>query len=211
MIVRLSETASTMIEAARLAEEGAPHMSVAVADRQTAGQGRHGHSWDSPVGGLYCTFVLRLDRPAPQVTLAIGLAVKEAVGVPCDIRWPNDILIGRRKLAGILCTLHQSVILAGIGVNLCDVGREDAAWLEGVSRDALLQRVSAAIPPMLAVPLPDLLRLFAASSSYVNGCRAFVEGHGPGVTEGLDEHGFLLFRKDDGTRVTVMAGGVRPL
>lgn len=209
-IRRFDRTPSTMIEAARWAEEGAPHLSAVVADEQTAGQGRHGHSWLSPRGGLYVTFILRLQTPAPILTLALGLAVREAVDTPCDLRWPNDVMIGARKLAGILTTVHGDAILAGIGVNLCDPGHPEAAWLEGVSRDALLERLHKQVAVHLELEPAEVLRLFTQSSSYVLGRRVTVEGLGTGVTDGLTREGFLRLLRDDGSRVTVYAGGVRP-
>lgn len=199
-----------MVDAARLADEGAQHLTVVVADEQTAGQGRHGHSWLSPRGGLYCTFLLRLAQPTPIMTLALGLAVQEAVQVPCDLRWPNDVMIGNRKLAGILTTLHDGVVLAGIGVNLTDPGYPEAAWLAGESRDRLLERLCEAVPRYVALSPHEILRLFSHASSYVHGRRVHVEGHGFGTTLGLDDSGFLRLEKDDGTRVTIYAGGVRP-
>ena len=208
--LRRPSTTSTMADAARLADEGAPHLSFAVADQQTAGQGRHGHSWLSPQGGLYVTFVLRPAATLPMLTLAIGLAVREAVGVPCDLRWPNDVMIGHRKLAGILCSLHNGAVLAGIGVNLHDPGHPDAAWLSGVDRDTLLAALCRTLPDFLNLDPASILRLFTQASSYAQGRRVHVEGHGLGITAGLDPAGFLLLQKDTGERVTIYAGGVRP-
>src|SRR5215472_4273968 len=98
MTIWLRSTPSTMIDAARLAEEGADHGTVVVADSQTAGIGRHGHTWHSEdKGGLYFSMILRLNlqaRDLPLLTMALGLAVQEAVNrnalVATDIRWPND-------------------------------------------------------------------------------------------------------------------------
>src|SRR5258708_1430366 len=117
---------STMTEAARLAAEGCASGTVAGADEQTAGQGRLGRTWISERDrGLYFTIILRLDlkqNALPVVTLAMGLAVAEAItavsGIVCDLRWPNDVLIGERKTAGILVQLEHGAILAGIGVNI---------------------------------------------------------------------------------------------
>lgn len=210
LIVHLKSTASTMADAARLADDGAPHLSCVVADEQTAGQGRHGHSWLSPQGGLYVTFVLRPSSTIPMLTLAIGLAVREAVAVPCDLRWPNDVMVGDRKLAGILCTLHNGTVLAGIGINLQDPGHPDAAWLTGVQRDSLLQALRRSLPDFLELDPQSILRLFTQFSGYALGRRVHVEGHGYGTTAGLDADGFLLLQKDSGERVTIYAGGVRP-
>ncbi len=101
---------STMDAAAALAHDGAAHGVVVVADEQTQGRGRRGTTWASPpAAGLYFSFVA---RPAGQpgvcrsLTLAAGVAVREgieaATGLAADLKWPNDLLVGRRKLAGIL-------------------------------------------------------------------------------------------------------------
>ncbi|HEV2445969.1 MAG TPA: biotin--[acetyl-CoA-carboxylase] ligase, partial [Candidatus Sulfopaludibacter sp.] len=93
---------------------------VVVAGEQTAGQGRHGHSWHSESGkGLYCSITL---RPAPVLTLALGLAAADAIahvtGIACDLRWPNDLMLDDRKVAGILVQLAEGKAVAGIGINL---------------------------------------------------------------------------------------------
>src|SRR2546430_15876419 len=95
---------TTMREAA-----GRPTGTVVIAEEQTAGQGRHGHRWHSAKGlGLYLSVVLPRE-PAPALTMALGLATAEAIttttGVACDLRWPNDVMIGRRKVSGILAQL----------------------------------------------------------------------------------------------------------
>jgi len=77
---------------------------IVLADRQLAGQGRHGHTWHSEPGtGIYCSIVL---PPSPVLTLALGVATAEAIaqaaGIQCDLRWPNDLMLDDRKTAGIL-------------------------------------------------------------------------------------------------------------
>ena len=97
-----------------------------VADQQTAGIGRQGHSWHSePESGLYVSLILYPPiEPAtrPVLTLALGLATAEAIarvtGVQCDLRWPNDVMISDRKAAGILVQLAGDAAVAGIGINV---------------------------------------------------------------------------------------------
>src|SRR4051812_33976914 len=96
-----------MKDAAALASRGEQHGTVVVAERQTAGIGRHGHSWHSEAdGGLYMSMILRPQAPGPSITMALGLAVQRAVedmsGVAPDLRWPNDVMLNDRKLAGIM-------------------------------------------------------------------------------------------------------------
>src|SRR5258708_20501030 len=117
---------STMTEASRLGSAGCESGTIVGADEQTAGQGRYGRAWHSePGSGLYVSMVLRNQFPAdtlPLVTLALGLAVSDAIlktaGLDSDLRWPNDVLLQKKKCAGILTQLERQPIIAGIGVNV---------------------------------------------------------------------------------------------
>jgi BirA family biotin operon repressor/biotin-[acetyl-CoA-carboxylase] ligase len=119
-------TASTMTLAADAAAAGAPHGSLFIADEQTAGVGRFGRTWHSEANtGIYLTIVLRLGLPAHALsvlTLALGLAAAETIQAQSslypDLRWPNDVLIGERKVAGILAQLSDNCVLAGVGINV---------------------------------------------------------------------------------------------
>ena len=213
MIHRYDSVDSTM----RIAS-GLPIGDVVVAGEQTAGQGRHGHAWHSAAGlGLYCSIVL---PPAPLLTLALGLATAEAVAVPCDLRWPNDVMLNGRKLAGILVHLVDGKAIAGIGVNLNHTAFPPE--LEATSlklytgretRPAeLLDALLPAVETYTALPADDILRLFTRASSYAAGRRVAVnlpEGAVYGVTAGLTPEGYLKLRKDDGTDTLILAGGVR--
>ena len=226
---------STMPIAAQLASAGAPHGTAVVADEQTAGQGRHGRLWYSePGSGLYVSVVLRTAFSAsafPALTLAIGLALRDAVeevtGALCDLRWPNDLLVNERKCAGILLTLEENSVIAGIGLNV-----NHASFPPELAEEATSLRIAAgkqyARETLLITLLPaidrycelasthgaeSILRLFAAYSTYVSSRRVVVDQPGQrieGITAGLDEHGFLRVRKDNGVLVTILAGGVRP-
>lgn len=226
--------ASTMTEAARLADEGAPSGTVVGADRQTAGQGRHGRHWDSQYGGLYLSVILSVPlRPEelPVLTLALGLAVAEALqqsaGVGCDLRWPNDVLINGRKCAGILTQLHDGVVIAGIGINLAQPSFPPELSLlatsvliavgKAPSRDDVLHALLDSIESHTALLQRDgkdrILDMFTHASSYVRGRRVIVDQGGysdEGTTEGLDANGFLILRTLAGQRKLILAGGVRP-
>lgn len=214
-----------MIEAGRLAAEGAPSGTAVVADEQTAGQGRFGRSWhSSPDDGLYVTIILRMRELKPTITMALGVAVADAIeevsGVKPDLRWPNDVLIEDRKLAGILTQYEHGAVLAGIGINVNHV--EFPAEVRNIAtslriatgcehdRETLLQAI---LRRVLAADPETAIRDFAVRSSYVYGRRVFVDlGRKKeyGTTAGLDAAGFLILRKDDGSEVTIFAGGVRP-
>lgn len=131
----LGEVTSTNSQAASLAQQGASHGTVVVAEAQTAGRGRLGRHWHSPPGkNLYCSLLLRAmpDRDRQTLwlswipliaALAISRAVQVVAHLKPTVKWPNDILIGHRKLGGVLCessglgTSHAAVIV-GIGLNV---------------------------------------------------------------------------------------------
>lgn len=126
-----SRLESTNLEARRLAEEGAPEGTVVVADEQTSGRGRRGRAWLSkPDAGIWCSIILRPSLPTGQagaLMLMSAVAVREAIqretGLPVTIKWPNDLLIHRRKVCGILLELaaNQESLrwtVLGIGINV---------------------------------------------------------------------------------------------
>jgi BirA family biotin operon repressor/biotin-[acetyl-CoA-carboxylase] ligase len=230
-----STIGSTMSAASQLADSGAPSGTVVGAEEQTAGQGRHGRSWHSePGSGLYISIVIRrrfTPVTLPVVTLALGLAVREAIlkttDLDCDLRWPNDVLIEARKCAGILTTLESSAIIAGIGINVnhssfpLDLsGIATSLRIAGgrvQSREHLLLHLLATVDTYCDLlekqGRSPILETFARASSYVSGRRVWVDQDGSslrGTTAGLNDSGFLILRGDDGANNLIVAGGVRP-
>jgi BirA family biotin operon repressor/biotin-[acetyl-CoA-carboxylase] ligase len=235
---------STNTHAMQEAEAGAPEGMVYFSDEQTAGRGRGAHQWSSPPGsGLYVSVLLR-PRIAPAdalwFSLAAGLAVRDAVrqvtSLACDLRWPNDLLLGPRKFCGILTELNAEVtrirhLVVGIGINVhqhqfprelssiatslqIETGR---AWprqellislLQSLHREALALTDSAGADAARQSVLDRLER----ASTWLRGKQVRVEeGAGfEGVTEGLDARGFLQVRTAEGLR-TVFSGGVREI
>ena len=125
-----SQVDSTMTVARRLAEQDAPQGSVVIAEEQNAGRGRDGRSWISEKGGLYFTWLLSPKVPLPLggriligASLALARTLKEKYGVQTSLKWPNDVMIGEKKVAGMLAdTLTESDLISrcnlGIGVNV---------------------------------------------------------------------------------------------
>ena len=235
-VLRFGSLPSTMTTAAELAAAGAEHGTAVVADEQTAGQGRLGRTWYSERdAGLYVTFLLRLKLcpdSLPVTTLALGLAAAEAIRnvtqVQCDIRWPNDLLVGERKVAGILAQLTGGALLAGVGVNVNQgTFPEDVADIatslrivtgREQSRESLLEALHDAVlrhtDALMREGKAPVIAAFEGASSYVRGKRVMVEaaeGVLVGTTDGLDAQGFLRLKRDDGTHTLIVAGGVRPL
>ena len=206
------------------AAAGCPVGSIVVANQQTAGRGRHSHSWHSePSAGIYFSIVL---QPNPVLTLALGLATAEAItsstGIACDLRWPNDVLIDGKKAAGILVELADGAAIGGIGINVNhsafppDLAAEATSLRlhsgRECSRTEILLALIPAIETYQALDKDSVLRLFTQASSYAVGRRVTVtqpEGSVEGVTAGLDPSGYLVVRKDDGTDTLILAGGVR--
>jgi BirA family biotin operon repressor/biotin-[acetyl-CoA-carboxylase] ligase len=127
----VSETGSTNDDALALAQDDAPDGTAVIADAQRAGRGRRGRVWFSPPGsGVYLSVVVRVG-PAPVtlslVTLAAGVAAADAItaasGLPLELKWPNDLVVGRawRKIGGVLCEsvggARVSAVVVGIGIN----------------------------------------------------------------------------------------------
>ena len=125
-----AEVDSTNQVAKRLAHDGAPEGAIVIAESQRSGRGRRGKKWLSPSGGVWMTIILRPDilpSKAPQLTLVTGVAVAETLDKECGldvgIKWPNDILIGEKKVCGILteaCTNPQGLeyVVVGVGIDL---------------------------------------------------------------------------------------------
>lgn len=228
---------STNLAAMAAAQEGASEGTVFVAEEQTAGRGRGGHTWHSaPSTGVYLSAVLRPPMPpadAVLLSLATGLAVADAAaevtGVRPDLRWPNDVLVGEKKFCGILTEMQAEAtrvrhVVTGIGINVNHDAFPpeiaDVATSLRIESGRMISRVALAAAVLRALDreyrtLSDrasLLRRFEKASSYARGKQVHVDEAGgyEGVTAGLDDHGFLLVETTAGMR-TVVSGGVRAI
>lgn len=225
----LGTVASTMTEAAAWAAAGAPHGAVVVAGHQTAGRGRHGRAWDAPPGqSLLLSLVLRPALPAERlglVPLAAGLAVAEAVGafgVDASVKWPNDVRVGGRKLAGVLAETTwagaEPTVVLGIGLNV-----EQGSFPEALADLATSLRLVTGRPVDRLAPLAPLLARLAVrlgdaedvSARLVAAVEGRLEGVGETVTVGfpassrLPSRGRVLGLAPDGAlRLATEAGEV---
>jgi len=231
-----SEVSSTNDVAATLADRGEPEGTVVIADAQSAGRGRHGRTWASPPGaGLYMSIVM---RPAPHavtlLTIAAGVAfadgIQAATGLHPQLKWPNDVYIGGRKLAGILAEAGTSTdggchVVLGCGVNLMPAAYPSDVAARATSIESELgrpiDRGLLLVECLAALDLRYRELQSRASAAVIARWRdravsmfgrrvewdvAGVTRHG--VAEDIDETGALLVR-DGAARARVISGEVR--
>jgi BirA family biotin operon repressor/biotin-[acetyl-CoA-carboxylase] ligase len=210
-----------------LADESAVEGDWLVALKQESGRGRQGREWRSAEGNFFGSTLAVLkasDPPAPSLSLAAGLAVIEAVGAaapgkPLQLKWPNDLLLGGHKLAGILLERSGDRIVAGFGVNLAAAPALDdrqAAALGGTI-------IPQAFAPLLAASFARLLGLWRSSPPEALAQAWMANAHplgtalsvhlGPeesisGTFDGIEPDGALRLRRDDGSLEVIRAGDV---
>lgn len=231
-IERVSCT-STSDLALGLARSGAAHGTIVVAGAQTAGRGRLGRVWASPPGRhLYLSAVVRCPRPLLErsaLTLAVGVGLVDAVRAAgaggAALKWPNDVVVAGKKLAGVLCEAAGDAIVVGIGVNLAagtdDLPPEVAARATTVEDAAGSPVERAGFERLLLGALEPWLDRFAAGgpAAIVGAWTArmaadlplAIEQRGRRITGsaiGLDPDGALRLRGDDGVVHRVVAGEV---
>jgi BirA family biotin operon repressor/biotin-[acetyl-CoA-carboxylase] ligase len=239
-VVHVESTTSTMDLADQQAADGAMEGTVVVADSQTEARGRFRRRWIAPPGTeLYCSIIL---RPRPehllQLTMVAALAVAEAVQVACDIRtaikWPNDVEVGGRKIAGIL--IDNAMLMGnvdysimGIGINAAlDPRRHPEIAETATSLATEAGRPVARLPVLRALltALEPLYDRVQAGESLVPEWKARLSTLGEqvrvawpgdalgqdstqeGVAEDVDGEGALILRRADGSQVRLIAGEV---
>jgi BirA family biotin operon repressor/biotin-[acetyl-CoA-carboxylase] ligase len=232
----LASTTSTNDEAKHAAKQGAPSGATWVAEEQTAGRGRQGRIWLSPRGeNLLFSVLVRVSCPPsrlPPIALLAGLAVRDAVATAAPatepkIKWPNDVLVGGKKLAGILVEAVTAgsrvlavVIGVGINVHTRDFPEELADRATSVARVSrqpadratLLADVLACLDRDLHVVVGrglGLLRARLEAADALRGLRVGNDAGDEGVASGIDDDGRLLVRRGDGVLGHWSAGEVR--
>jgi BirA family biotin operon repressor/biotin-[acetyl-CoA-carboxylase] ligase len=214
--LHLRLTDSTNLRARELALAGAPHGTLVTASEQTAGRGRQGRTWTAPAGRALLMSVIVRDPP-PLLPLVAAVAVADVVGDGAQIKWPNDVLLGGRKVAGILIEgrPQEHWAVAGIGLNVAlrpsdlpDELRETATGLGLEPRDVerVLGDLVAALERRLAAPPAATLAAWRARDALVG--QAIAWDGGEGVADGIDDAGRLLVRTPEGERRPLEAGEV---
>jgi BirA family transcriptional regulator, biotin operon repressor / biotin---[acetyl-CoA-carboxylase] ligase len=236
-IHRYESVVSTNDIALRLANKGAPEGTVVVSREQSAGRGRQGRGWSSPAdAGLYLSLVLRPNHPPDELwhsafmaAVSAAEAIEHASGLSAAIKWPNDILIGGRKVCGILIETRNATdgagyVVAGIGVNVNTrcfppelVGCATSIALE-LGKDvpvlnmeeALLQALDRRYEDYLQQGFPQLLEAWKRLDCTV-GRTVVVHAGGStiqGTAAAVDSSGDLMVQVADGRLIRVVAGEV---
>ena len=221
-------TDSTNDRARELAAEGAESGTVVTADEQTAGRGRTGRKWSAPAGSaLLCSAILRpLEAHHSLLPLAVPLAVCDAAEalapVSCQVKWPNDVWLDERKLAGVLIEARfpeWAVIGVGLNLSIPDDGFPgDLRWPatslgNEVSPEAALAALRDAYGRWFAAEPEEVVAAFEARDA-LRGREVAWEGaggsgtHGEGVCEGIDARGNLVVVTETGESLSLGAGEV---
>ncbi|HEY5977753.1 MAG TPA: biotin--[acetyl-CoA-carboxylase] ligase [Solirubrobacterales bacterium] len=215
-------TDSTNSRAREMAEAGAPRGTVVTADEQSEGRGRQGRTWTAPAGGalLYSAILRPLDERHLLLPLAVPIAVAEAVealqpGLACRIKWPNDIWVEERKLAGILIEARpqHGWAVIGVGLNLAIAPdefppelRETATSLDGVDAAEARRALDSALEAWVEADGADVLGRWRERDALIGREVRWEEGSG--VADGVDDRGCLVVVTPGGDRVALGAGEV---
>ena len=225
--IHLRTVGSTNDHARELAEGGAESGTIVTADEQTAGRGRHGRRWTAPPGAaLLCSAILRpLDLSHTLLPLAVPIAVCEAAEelapVRCQVKWPNDVWLRERKLAGVLIEARPPEwAVIGIGLNLAIADDEFPGELRwpatsldhGVTPDGALPALRRALGRWTQAPPAEVRAEFAGRDA-LRGRAVSWEGagrvpDGSGRAAGIDEDGNLVVETPSG-RIALGSGEVR--
>lgn len=229
---------STNTEAKKQADRGAPHGFLTVAGKQEQGKGRRGRSWESPAGvNIFMTILLRPSfgpDKASMITLVMALATARAItdvsGLSAGIKWPNDIVVNKKKVVGILTEMTLEMddiqyLVCGVGINVNQevfpeeiAGTATSLYLEGgkkLNRADLIEKVMERFEEYYDTfcrteDMAGLMEEYNALLVNVNaGVRVLdPKGEYDGISYGINRLGELMVEKADGTRENVYAGEV---
>lgn len=231
-------TDSTNVQARILAEDGAPHGTLVAADRQTGGKGRRGRSWESPGGeGIFMSLLLRPEMNpvnASMLTLIMALAaekgIRKVAGLESQIKWPNDLVLNKKKICGILTEMSTDqmeikYVIIGTGINVCqeqfpDEIRTTATSLylesgERFERSEIIGAVMEAFEEyyeifMKTEDMSGLIEEYNQKLVNLNNevCILAPTGDFRGVSKGINATGGLMVRLEDGSETEVISGEV---
>jgi len=237
-IYSFQEIGSTNTVAKELGDQGKPHGTLVIAETQTNGKGRRGRNWESPLGSsISMSILIRpeiLSEKASMLTLVMALAVhkgiKEITKANLKIKWPNDILLNNRKVAGILTEMsaepdmvHYVVIGVGINVNMDSISKEQAPYASSLkaetgqefNRAELIANISLWFETYykLFLETQDLSIIKKEYNTYLinqdkNVCVMEKDKKIIGIAKGITDTGKLLIEREEGELLEIYAGEV---
>lgn len=234
----LDKTDSTNIQARKLADSGAPHGTLVVADKQEGGKGRRGRNWESPSGvGIWMSLLLRpqiSSVSASMLTLVMAMAagrgIRETTGLECMIKWPNDLVLNQKKICGILTEMSTELmeiqnVVIGAGINVCQEefpeeirATATSLYLESGKKFRRSDMIAAIMKAfetyydqfVLTEDMSGLMEEY--NRCLVNRdrevCILAPSGEFRGVAEGINKNGGLEVRLADGSKTEVISGEV---
>lgn len=206
-IYRYGEVGSTQKIAKKLAENGAEEGTVVVADLQKEGRGRLDRKWISPIGGLYFSVILRMDVRLPLISAVAVAKTLKKFGLDAKIKWPNDILIKNKKIAGILIECFNDHAVLGIGINMDKTPLENATSIKderkNISREKLLNQILENLYKSKENVLDEYKKLSDTIGRFVRIQMVKEDMEGKAVD--IDECGRLIIEIDDELK-TIISG-----
>ncbi|MGI6656604.1 MAG: biotin--[acetyl-CoA-carboxylase] ligase [Desulfobulbus sp.] len=242
VVISLARTESTNQVARHMALAGKPAGTIIRAEQQSGGKGQRGRSFASPPGGLYCSLILQPDMPLdrlPTVTLAVGLACRKTLAdlyaLAPQIKWPNDLYLDTKKVAGILCEglvpeqrmASGPIVIAGVGINVNSTVTDFPEEIQGLvttlydslgtrcDLDVLLEELALAIDEAVALlqrAPEELLRQWQIHD-YLQGKELLYTSETvvlEGIGLGVSEQGLYRIRDREGREHAVIGGRLRP-
>ncbi|MDL2295464.1 biotin--[acetyl-CoA-carboxylase] ligase [Lachnospiraceae bacterium OttesenSCG-928-E19] len=237
-IAYFEEIDSTNSYAKKLGEQGSSHGTLVIAERQDSGKGRRGRTWESPAGGnIYMTILLRPEiepGKAPMLTLvmahSVAVAIRRQIGLEAQIKWPNDIIVGKKKVCGILTEMSAEIdyinhVIIGVGINTnienipegllekaTSLAREAGKQIE---RDALAAEIMNQFERDYEwfMETCDLSQISKEYNEMLVNAGKEVRIHEnnaeyQALALGINNNGELVIEKEDGSKAEIFAGEV---
>lgn len=206
------EVESTQQIAKQLIDNNIDQQHVIVAESQTGGRGRLERTWISPKGGLYFSIILKINQMLPIISGVVIVNCFKKMGINALIKWPNDIFVNKKKIAGVLIETYKGLAIVGIGINVksAPLDTSISLWDMGfnMSSDRVLNNLLADFKEILVYPRKKLLAQYRKwcitldKIVKVQIADNIVEGYAVNI----DDDGGLLVEKKDNKVIKVMAG-----
>lgn len=189
---------------------------IYIAKEQNAGVGRSGHVWESRFGGLWFSFITDEYNSIYTITLGIAImkSLKELYNIDTKIKWPNDILLNNKKIAGIICEKISNFVVVGIGINTNFEKEQLGELVSGAStikselnieinNEELLDKIIEKISVLQDTG--EILRMFKSNMAYLNEKRYIGQINKEAIIKGIDNEGYLIV-ESEGEEYKIIGG-----